>query len=94
MAIRKTSDRLTTSLDNIQRQMPRAVQQSYKYFVSITPKDSGNARRKTKLKGDVIEARYPYARRLDKGWSKQAPRGMVEPTIKFFERLLRRLMRK
>lgn len=94
MAIRKISDRLTPSLDNIQRQLPRAVQQSYKYFVSVTPKDSGNARKKTKLRGTVIEARYAYARRLDQGYSKQAPRGMVEPTIKFFERLLRRLMRK
>lgn len=94
MTIKKTSDRMTSSLNNIQRQLPRVVQQSYKFFVSITPKDSGNARRKTKLKGNVIEARYPYARVLDKGSSKQAPRGMVEPTIKFFERLLRRIMRK
>lgn len=94
MSIKKTSDRMTPSLNNLQRQLPRAIQQTYKYFVSITPKDSGNARRKTKLKGDVIEANYPYARRLDQGYSKQAPRGMVEPSLKFLERLLRRLIRK
>lgn len=94
MSIKKTNDRMSSSLTNIQRQLPRIIQQSYKFFVNVTPKDSGNARRKTKLKGDTIEARYAYARRLDEGYSKQAPKGMVAPTMKFFERLLRRIMRK
>ena len=94
MGIKKVSDRITPSLDNLQRQLPRAVQQTYKYFVSVTPKDTGNARKKTKLVGNVIEARYPYARRLDEGYSKQAPKGMVEPTIKFLQRLLQRIIRK
>lgn len=94
MALKKLSDRITPSLENIQRQLPRAVQQSYKYFVSVTPKDTGNARRKTKLRGNTIEANYAYARVLDQGSSKQAPKGMVEPTMKFFEKLLDRIMRK
>lgn len=94
MAIRKISDRITPSIDNLQRNLPRAVAQTYKFFVSVTPRDSGNARKKTKLKGNVIEARYAYAKRLDEGYSKKAPQGMVKPTVKFLERLLRRIIRK
>jgi hypothetical protein len=41
----------------------------------------GNARRKTKLQGNEIQADYPYAKRLEEGWSTQAPDGMTKPTI-------------
>jgi len=42
----------------------------------------GNARRNTTLKGNTIDANYPYAVRLDKErWSSQAPNGMTEPTL-------------
>jgi hypothetical protein len=41
----------------------------------------GNARRKTILRGNEIQANYPYAQRLEEGWSTQAPDGMTEPTI-------------
>lgn len=41
----------------------------------------GNARRSTVLKSNTIEANYPYAQRLEEGWSSQAPNGMTEPTI-------------
>ena len=40
---------------------------------------------KTRLQGTVIKADYPYAQRLDDGWSRQAPQGMVDPTIKFIK---------
>ena len=42
----------------------------------------GNARRKTVLRSNEIQANYPYAKRLEEGWSSQAPKGMTEPTIK------------
>jgi hypothetical protein len=45
-----------------------------------TPVDTGNARNNTKLSGDKILAQYPYARRLNDGYSKQAPDGMSKPT--------------
>ena len=45
-----------------------------------TPEATGNARRHTKLAGDSILAQYPYAVRLDKGYSKKAPDGMSKPT--------------
>jgi hypothetical protein len=63
------------------------MKNAYRYFVSITPKDKGNARRNTKLVRDVIEADYPYAERLDNGWSKQyGGKGMTKPTEEFIEK--------
>jgi hypothetical protein len=75
-------------------EMPKyIIEEGYDYFKSITPKDTGNARRQTKVKvakgfdtrGNKIEAKYPYAGRLDEGWSKQARNGMSDPTIKKME---------
>lgn len=54
---------------------------AYKAFVKNTPIRSGNARRKTKKSGNSIDANYPYAQRLEEGYSKQAPKGMTEPTL-------------
>ena len=52
-------------------------------FKKITPRDTGNAQNRTTLSGNEIHAQYPYAQRLDKGWSKQAPNGMVQPTVQY-----------
>ena len=54
---------------------------AYKAFVQNTPIRSGNARRKTRKGAGTIDANYAYAQRLEEGWSKQAPKGMTEPTI-------------
>jgi hypothetical protein len=49
----------------------------------------GNAKRKTRLKGDTIHADYPYAKRLDEGYSKQNNGvGMTEPTLKAIQEYL------
>lgn len=61
----------------------------YKYFVEITPIDKGNARRRTKLNGDTIHADYPYATRLDKGYSNQAKDGMSKPTLDKLSQLVK-----
>ena len=53
-----------------------------------TPKLSGNARRNTKLSGDRILAQYPYAQRLDQGYSKQAPDGMSTPTTEYIKKYI------
>lgn len=50
-------------------------------FKAITPIRTGNARRNTNLRGSAIDADYPYAEALNMGGSKQAPKGMTEPTI-------------
>lgn len=66
---------------------------AYKHFVSITPVRSGNARRNTKQTKDTIEADYPYANRLDTGWSKQAPNGMTGPTEQFLENEVQNILK-
>ena len=53
---------------------------AHKEFVKNTPVRSGNARRNTKLVNNDVVADYQYSRRLEEGWSKQAPDGMIKPT--------------
>lgn len=81
---RKKTQRMQTSL----QQLPK---EAADYFRSITPIRSGNARRRTQLKGRTIDANYPYAQRLDEGYSDQAPQGMTEPTTKWIQRRLREI---
>ena len=50
-------------------------------FVKATPIRTGNARTKTDLHANQVSANYPYANLLNEGLSKQAPKGMTEPTI-------------
>ena len=64
------------------------------YFKSITPINKGNARSKTTTKKETITAGYPYAGRLDDGWSKQAPKGMSEPTKKEIDKLVEAFIKK
>ena len=63
----------------------RLADGAYKQFKANTPVRTGNARRNTSLialtKDHYIEADYPYAKRLDEGYSKQSPAGMSAPTI-------------
>jgi hypothetical protein len=75
----------------------QVIDKAFNYFVSITPKDTGNARRNTNLdKANLtIEADYPYAYRLDNGWSRQfGGKGMSKPTIKELDRWVREELRK
>ncbi len=61
-----------------------------KFMRSITPVQSGNARRNTNSNGNMIEASYPYAKRLDEGWSQQNQIGLIDPTIKHLEDLIKK----
>lgn len=94
MTVSKIKDTMTASLAKIQQQLSTLPQEAYAYWVSITPKKTGNARRRTRLRGDTIDAAYPYAVPLDEGRSKQAPTGMSKPTEKYIERSLKRKIRK
>ena len=71
-----------------ERQVDIIQDQAYKYFRDHTPIRSGNARRNTVQKGSAIVAAYPYAGRLDTGYSNQAPDGMTEPTVNYIEKTL------
>lgn len=74
--------------------MAKLASEAYDEFVKNTPVRSGNARRKTRLIGNKIRARYPYATRLDKGYSKQSPRGMSQPTREYIYKRVREILRK
>ena len=64
----------------------KLAKEAYDYFKDITPRRSGNAQNNTRLRGDEIWADYPYAQRLDAGWSKQhGGIGMTKPTEKFIQ---------
>lgn len=95
MTVKKTRDTMTRSLNKITKQLPKNIAKAaYEYFKKVTPKRSGNAKRRTRLNKQVIQAQYPYAKRLDKGWSKQAPDGMTEPTLEHLKRNRRKYIRK
>jgi len=81
-------DRLNKVLDTLDEKS--ITKFAHTEFVKNTPVRSGNARRKTVLQGNEIQANYPYAEVLDKGrhmtnrgmrGSTQAPKGMTEPTL-------------
>ena len=92
--VTKVNDTISASIVRQKGDMRGVPAKAYDYFKSITPIDTGNARSKTTLSGNNIQANYPYAVRLDKGWSKLAPSGMVEPTKRFIERLIKQKLRK
>lgn len=94
MTVRRTKDTMTASLKKVVQQIEDIPEEAYDYLVSITPKQSGNARRKTRLRDNEIQLRYPYAERLDNGWSKQAPKGMSEPTLRHLQKNKKKLVRK
>jgi len=72
-------------LDELEDMPDDVMKSAFKFYKKATPKRTGNARNKTTMRGDKIRSGYPYAGRLDEGWSKQSPDGMTEPTIEFIE---------
>ena len=79
-------------LDQIKKDFDPTLiaKQAHTFFKSHTPVRSGNARSHTFQSGNIIEADYPYAQRLDNGWSKQAPDGMSKPTIAYVLDLIKK----
>jgi len=90
---------MRTDLSSVQSMLDAAGQledqltaEAYRYFRSITPIKTGNARRNTIKSGDTVQAMYPYAARLDEGSSRQAPSGMSEPTLAHMEQVFDKLI--
>lgn len=95
MAIKKVYDRITPSINRINERLERVPQAAFDFFKKKTPKRGGNARRKTKLVNKrIISADYPYAKRLDKGYSKKAPEGMSKPTGDFIKALVKIILKR
>ena len=94
MAVKKTRDSMTPSLKKLNKQLGKIAKVAYEHFRKITPKRSGNAQRRTILRKNTIVLQYPYGKRLDTGWSKQARKGMSKPTLKYLKSRKRQLLRK
>lgn len=85
-------DLMSGEIDKIKKQLANVPKEGLREYQNLTPIRSGNARRSTYLQGDTIRADYPYAARLDEGYSKQAPKGMTEPWSKWFENKIKKIM--
>ena len=85
---RREFDRL---LDDLEDLPDDVMSEAGDYYKRITPRRDGNAQRKTYTRGNTIHSDYAYAGRLDDGYSKQAPKGMSEPTIKYIKELTDKL---
>ena len=91
----KIDDGITPVLKGMAKELARYPQDAEKEYKALTPIDTGNARRKTKLvSNDTIEANYPYAQPLDNGHSRQAPQGMTKPFEKWVRGKLKRIFGK
>jgi hypothetical protein len=89
---RRGPSQISAKLARKERQLNDVKFKAFDFFRRVTPIDKGNARRNTRLNGSTIEANYPYAQRLNKGWSKQAPRGMFVPTLDYIRRVVKRIL--
>jgi len=102
--IKTSKNLLTPALKKIRQDIARLPQELLNKMKDLTPIDTGNARKNTRLVNKKrIEANYPYARVLDKGrhmtargarGSKQAPRGMTRPLREWYKQRIRALLRK
>ena len=86
MSVTLKVNTMTSSLKRIQKKLAQVPKEAYQEFVDETPIRTGNARRKTRLQGQTITAQYPYAKRLDEGYSSQSPDGMTKPTEDFIKK--------
>jgi hypothetical protein len=85
---------MTPSLRRISAALTKLPSEAYTIFKDETPIKTGNAKRRTRLQGQVIKADYDYATELDAGKSRQAPEGMSRPTEQFITKRVNEIMRK
>lgn len=86
------TDLMTGEIKKIKKELVKVPRQGLQEYRALTPIRSGNARRRTTLQGDTISADYPYAQRLDEGYSKQAPKGMTIPWEKWLRNRIKQIM--
>jgi hypothetical protein len=95
MSVKLRRNNLKKSLGKIEKRIDKLPKLAFDFWRKLTPVDTGNAKRKTSLRGNTIKARYPYAKRLDEGWSRQAPKGMSGPTLDYLRKITKgRILRK
>ena len=81
---RKVQSQIAKDITKLKGRLEDFPERALEKFKELTPIDTGNARRRTSLKNrKTVAADYPYAQRLNEGWSKQAPDGMVKPFLRW-----------
>lgn len=89
--IKRTVEELKTATRQEIESLATFTEQTAKKYTAVR---SGNARRSWNLEttqsGFKVENTVPYIERLDKGWSKQQPRGITTPTMRDIERRKRK----
>ena len=101
--IRVSRNLITPALKKIRQDINALPKELEKKFKELTPIDTGNARRRTRLVNNKrIQAAYSYAQVLDRGrhmtsrgmrGSKQAPNGMTKPLRLWYKQHIRKLLR-
>jgi hypothetical protein len=90
----KFSNTTGKKLNKIEQDLRQLPAEAAEVFKQNTPVRTGNARSKTGLKGqDSIVANYPYAQKLDNGYSRQAPDGMTKPTKRYIKQRLNQIFK-
>jgi hypothetical protein len=79
------TDQITKDLKDKARVLKEIKQPALEEFRRLTPRRTGKARSNTLLQGTTIKANYPYAQRLEEGYSKQAPQGISKPWTKWMD---------
>jgi hypothetical protein len=87
-------DAITGDITKLKRELGAVPKAAVTEYQKLTPVKSGNARKRTTLRGNTIQANYPYAQRLDEGYSKQAPKGMTKPWELWLQKYLDKLMKR
>lgn len=95
ISVKVDNTALTAKLKRQQKELALLPEQGLTEFQRLTPRRTGNARASTELTNNkMIVGDYPYAQRLDHGWSKQAPKGMIIPFTIWWNKQLTRIFRK
>lgn len=96
-------DKITGDITKLKKELSDVPKAAITEYQKLTPKKTGNARRKTTLKGNSIQANYPYAEVLDAGrgnrdgqmrGSTQAPKGMTKPWEQWLQKHLDKIMKR
>lgn len=87
-------DQISKNLKNKINDLKKVPDKAFTFFKSHTPIKTGNARSHTYLKKDTIVGAYPYAKRLDEGYSSQAPDGMSRPTEVFVQKTVDQIIKR
>lgn len=93
MRIKLLKNRVSKDLRRIQRDLVSVPEKTAEEWVRNTPIQSGNARRSTVFRGKTLTTNYDYAVPLDKGHSKQSPKGMTKPAFAYFKKTVDRIMK-